>query len=195
MSKKAKITDLRLDTHNANKGTERGRAALEKSLRNLGAGRSILVDKNGKAIAGNKTLEVAAELGLPIEVVETDGNTLVVVKRNDLDLDKDSRARELAYADNRVAELDLEWDLDVLAADAASDAVDLSGFFSDKELAKLIGDDAAGGWNGSEEGNADTDQLGAMKYSLIVECNGEKHQAELMTRLEQEGLTCRPLIS
>ena len=44
------------DSRNANKGTERGLALLDKSLRQYGAGRSILVDKNGRVIAGNKTL-------------------------------------------------------------------------------------------------------------------------------------------
>jgi hypothetical protein len=34
-----KLSDLTPDSHNANKGTERGRALLEKSLRQYGAGR------------------------------------------------------------------------------------------------------------------------------------------------------------
>jgi hypothetical protein len=37
---------------------------LEHSLRNLGAGRSILTDSNDNIIAGNKTHEVAIELGI-----------------------------------------------------------------------------------------------------------------------------------
>lgn len=106
------------DKRNANKGTDRGRAALKQSLERLGAGRSVLVDKHGVAIAGNKTLEAAGELGLTKTVeVETDGSTLVVVKRTDLDLETDIKARELAFADNRVGELDLEWDPEVLKTD------------------------------------------------------------------------------
>ena len=106
------------DKRNANKGTDRGRSALKQSLERLGAGRSVLVDKHGVAIAGNKTLEAAGELGLTKTVeVETDGSTLVVVKRTDLDLETDIKARELAFADNRVGELDLEWDPEVLKTD------------------------------------------------------------------------------
>ena len=41
------------DRHNMNRGTERGLQLLEKSLRDYGAGRSILVDKAGNVIAGN----------------------------------------------------------------------------------------------------------------------------------------------
>ena len=61
------------DRDNANAGTQRGRGLLEKSLRKLGAGRSILVDADGNVVAGNKTLEIAAQIDLPVRVVETDG--------------------------------------------------------------------------------------------------------------------------
>lgn len=105
------------DKRNANRGTERGRELLKQSLSRLGPGRSILVDKHGTAIAGNKTLAEATSQGIPTVEVETDGKTLVVVKRTDLDLDTDIKARELAFADNRVAELDLDWDTEVLKTD------------------------------------------------------------------------------
>jgi len=62
--KRAKLADLSPDEHNANRGTPRGRAVLDKSLQELGAGRSILVDRNGRIIAGNKTHEAAAGAGL-----------------------------------------------------------------------------------------------------------------------------------
>jgi hypothetical protein len=104
-----RVTDLTPDARNANVGTTRGRALLGQSLRRYGAGRSILADRHGQIIAGNKTLEHAAALQMPIRVVETDGSELVVVRRTDLDLVQDHRARELALADNRVAELDLAW--------------------------------------------------------------------------------------
>jgi hypothetical protein len=115
---KAKVTDFTPDSKNANKGTERGRSLLEKSLRELGAGRSILADKHGNLIAGNKTAEVAGEIGLDEAiVVETNGHQVVVVKRMDLDLGEDEKARTLAYMDNRVGELDLEWDIEQLLED------------------------------------------------------------------------------
>lgn len=107
------------DRHNANEGTQRGRGLLEKSLRKLGAGRSILTDKDGNVIAGNKTIEAAADIDLPVRIVETDGNELVVVKRTDLDLysETDKRARQLAYADNKIAEVDLAWKPEQIAVD------------------------------------------------------------------------------
>jgi DNA modification methylase len=107
------------DRENANEGTQRGRGLLEKSLRKLGAGRSILTDKDGNVIAGNKTIEAAADIDLPVRIVETDGSELVVVKRTDLDLysETDKRARQLAYADNKVAEIDLAWKPEQIAVD------------------------------------------------------------------------------
>jgi hypothetical protein len=104
----AKIADLIPDDRNANAGTERGQQLIENSLRNYGAGRSILIDKNNRIIAGNKATENAGQVGLDdVIVVETDGTRLVAVKRTDLDLKRDKAARELAIADNRTSEIDL----------------------------------------------------------------------------------------
>lgn len=61
--KKAKLKDLIQDDRNMNKGTERGQQLIEKSLREFGAGRSLLLDKNNRIIAGNKTHKNAEALG------------------------------------------------------------------------------------------------------------------------------------
>jgi len=47
-----KLEDLVQDRQNANAGTERGRYMLDHSLRELGAGRSILVDKKRSGHCG-----------------------------------------------------------------------------------------------------------------------------------------------
>lgn len=139
MTKTAKtINDLIPDKHNANKGTVRGLAALEDSISEYGAGRSILVDRDGNVIAGNKTLQSAADAGLEVIVVPTDGTKLVVVQRTDLGLyDDDKRARLLAYADNRISELDLEWDAEQLLADLNA-GVPLTVLFEDDELLEIL---------------------------------------------------------
>jgi hypothetical protein len=132
------IADLTPDARNANRGTVRGRAMIEASLRECGAGRSIVVDKEGRVIGGNKTLEVVEELGLPVVVVPSDGKTLVVVQRTDLDLESDPKARRLAYLDNRTTDVDLEWDAEAIAADLEA-GVELGDLFDADELAKIIG--------------------------------------------------------
>jgi hypothetical protein len=79
----------------------------------------------------------------PSASCETDGTELVVVQRTDLDLDTEGGALELAYADNRVAELDLDWDVAELLADRDA-GLDLAavGFDADELAALLAGLDA-----------------------------------------------------
>ena len=135
------IGDLQPDPDNANLGTERGLQMLDDSLREDGAGRSILVDRDGVTIAGAKTLERAADIGLPIRVVQTDGTELVVVQRTDLDLsgkgEAQVRARRMAYRDNRSSEVGLVWNPDQLLADLES-GFDFDGLFGDEELAEVL---------------------------------------------------------
>ena len=135
MTETIKLSDLQPDDGNANKGTERGAYMIRQSLQKLGAGRSILLDKNGKVIAGNKTLESAADIGLDdVLIVRTRGDQLVAVMREDLDLDDpEGQARQLAYADNRTGQVSLEWDAGVLAADLEQ-GVDLGDWFTAFEL-------------------------------------------------------------
>lgn len=134
--RRAKLTDVAPDPANANRGTERGAAALERSLRELGAGRSILLDKHGVAIAGNKTLQKAAELGFDeLLIVPTDGRQLVAVQRTDLDL-AEPAARKLALADNRIGELDLEWDAEALKQLPAEVT---EGLWTAEELRAMLG--------------------------------------------------------
>lgn len=133
-----RLDDLTPDATNANKGTVRGRGMVEASLRETGAGRSILADAQGRIIAGNKTLEAWADIGGEIEVVRTKGDKLVVVQREDLDLSDDTgTARKLAYYDNRAGEVGLEWDAEQLLADVQA-GVDLSALFRDDELDALL---------------------------------------------------------
>lgn len=112
-----KISDLTPDNKNYNKGSEFGNSLIEKSLRKFGAGRSILLDKNNRIIAGNKTIENAASIGLEdIIIVETTGNQIVAVKRTDIDLDS-KVGRELALADNASAKASITWDEELLLDD------------------------------------------------------------------------------
>jgi DNA modification methylase len=132
-------SQLSLDPLNANRGTERGQRELDRSLREYGTGRSVLVDRNGVIIAGNKTYERAKQLNIPIRVVKSDGTTLIAVQREDLDLGTNPHARALAVADNRVAELDLNWDPELLKRYEA-DGLDLKTLFTDEEFERLLGE-------------------------------------------------------
>jgi hypothetical protein len=179
-----KLSDLIPDDRNANKGTDRGRGIIEQSLRKYGTGRSILVDKNGRIIAGNKTVENAGAAGLKdVLVVQSDGSKLIVVQRTDLDLKQDKAAKELAIADNRSAELNLSWDPEVLAELGAE--IDMTPFFSAKELGRIVGkggDSAGAGDKALNHG-----------YGVMIENISEDQQLKLLEQLTAEGLTCRAL--
>ena len=138
-----RLIDLQADPHNTNRGTDRGRVALERSLRDYGAGRAVLIDRHGRIIAGHKTIEQAKRLNLPLRVVKTDGQHLIAVQRDDLDLRTDPRARALAIADNRVGQLDLEWDVAMLKQ-LHADGLDLSAFWTADEFATLFAEPTTG---------------------------------------------------
>jgi hypothetical protein len=89
---------------------------------------------------------------LRLRVVHTTGDYLVAVMRDDLDLaDPASRAHGLAIADNRVGELDLEWDVAMLQR-LKADGLDLSPWFTDDEFTELMNTQLSAG--GDELENA-----------------------------------------
>lgn len=182
MTTKRKLADFIPDDRNANAGTVRGLAMLEDSLRDYGAGRSILVDKNNKVIAGNKTLSSAVDLGLTDAiVVPTDGKQLVVVQRVDIDLDT-KRGRELALADNRVGEVDLSWDAGALQS-LIDDGADVARFFDADELDILLQTVGDGAWSAALGGlpSGDKSPFQQMTFTL------SDAQAETVTAAMQKA--------
>lgn len=112
------IKDLRFDDKNFNKHTEYGMSLLEKSLRENGAGRSILIDKDNNIIAGNGIVEAAGSVGLEkVKIVETSGDEIIAVKRTDIALDSE-QGRTMALADNATASIDLDWNDDLINEEA-----------------------------------------------------------------------------
>ena len=104
------IDDLIQDDHNFNKGTEEGAQLIERSFKDYGAGRSVLIDKNNRIIAGNKSQKGAKGAGIKkVRVIETDGTELIAVKRTDLSLDS-KEGREMALLDNLTSQKNLNWD-------------------------------------------------------------------------------------
>lgn len=147
------LKDLKQDGHNANKGTDRGGRLLRDSLADVGPWRSIGVDANGIIGVGNKTGKTWRELAKPedVIVVQTDGTKLVVVQRTDLDLEAEDeaarkKARRAAYYDNRAAELNLEWEIDVIREDWR-EGVGLGAMWEATDLfteGEIMGEQASG---------------------------------------------------
>ena len=69
---------ITFDKRNYRRHDEKNKRVIRKSLEELGAGRSVVIDKDGALIAGNGVYEQAQKLKMPVRVVETDGSELVI---------------------------------------------------------------------------------------------------------------------
>lgn len=106
---------INFDKRNYRKHNARNKDLINKSLKECGAGRSIVIDNEDNIIAGNGIYEQAQKLGLKTKVIETDGSELVVVKRTDLQTD-DEKRKQLAVMDNSASDSS-EFDFELLQAD------------------------------------------------------------------------------
>lgn len=135
----SEIKELKFDDKNFNKHTEFGMSLLEKSLKQFGAGRSVLIDKDNNIIAGNGIVEAAGQAGIEkVRIIETTGDELIAVKRTDVELDS-AQGREMALADNATAQADLEWNEELLRSEFDDD--ELRGWGVDLKPYKEIKED------------------------------------------------------
>jgi len=111
--KEKTLADLHPDRFNFNRGTFHGRRTIARSLRENGAGRSILIDKDDNIISGNQTVAEAIKQGKKLKIVDTDPDTIIAVRRPDLSL-YSTAGHEMALADNVAAFQNITWDKDTL---------------------------------------------------------------------------------
>ena len=100
------IASLKADDRNARRHSERNIGAVVESLRRFGQQKPVVVDRDGRVLAGNATLAAAKILGWE----------RLDIARTSLSGDE---ATAYAIADNRTAEL-AEWDDEVLMGQLAS---------------------------------------------------------------------------
>jgi hypothetical protein len=126
------------DPANARAHDEHNQQAIRRSLSELGAGRSIVVDAAGTIIGGNETYRQAQALGLKTRIIATRGDELIVVLREDLKPD-DPRRLALALADNRANDLSVfdDQQLADLLQQLPPPQLAAAGF-TDKDLARLL---------------------------------------------------------
>lgn len=136
-----KIKELIQDDKNFNKGTEFGNSLIEKSFRKFGAGRSILIDKNNRIIAGNKSVENAMSIGIEdVQIIESDGTKIIAVKRTDIDLDS-QQGREMALADNASAKANIVFDAELIESEVGEATAVEWGVELEKEQPEVEEDD------------------------------------------------------
>ena len=164
------IEELRQDNLNFNKGTYEGEVLIKKSLERFKAGRSVLIDKNGRIIAGNKSQQAAIAAGIKkVRVIETTGDELVAVKRTDIDINT-KKGRELALADNATTKVNLVFD-----------HVEL-----EKEMFECDLDPNEWGVP-----HLAPDENEEHEYQVIVDVDNEKEQEKLYNRLTKQGYECK----
>lgn len=160
----------------------RGRVdVIKRSLARHGQYRPIVVNRRTmQVLAGNHTMHAARELGWH-ELAATF-----------VDVDEDTAAR-IVLVDNRASDLatDDDDELAALLSSLADSEAGLDGTgYDDADLKQLL--DQLSGAEGGD--SADTSpQLGDVEYRLVIECEDEHEQAELLERLQGDGLNVRAI--
>ena len=133
---------IKYDKRNYRKYNDKNKELINKSLKECGAGRSIVIDNEGEIIAGNGIYEQAQKLGIKTKIIETDGSELVVVKRTDLATNDDKR-KQLAVMDNSSSDSS-EFDFELLKTDFEAETLNDWGLdvdFSMEEPTEIIEDE------------------------------------------------------
>lgn len=158
----AKLSDDRLDKfrpqrRNSNKHTQRGGGMLEASMRQYGYVAPMTAAADGEIIDGSARIETSATVfGDDVLVVHHDGTKPVIMVRDDIASADTPEARAISVAANRIAQVNLEYDAEVILGDLQA-GVDLSGLWFEHELDAMLnglaGEDVdhAAEWQGMPE--------------------------------------------
>ncbi len=172
------VAEIRADEQNCRQHDRRNLTIIRQSLEAFGQQKPIVVDAQGRCVAGNGTLAAARELGW----------THIAAVRTRL---QGSAAQAYAIVDNRATDMST-WDELQLAQTLAHLQNDeefpqgLSGF-DDAEIERCI--NASTGLAAAELPEVPIDDL----YQVLVQCRDEAQQRTLFTRLTEEGWQCRVL--
>ena len=134
-----KISDFRPQQRNANRHTQRGLGMLDKSMADNGFIGAMTSAADGEIFDGSARLETAYDrFGEEVEpiVVDADGTRPIIVRRVDIPSASDPKAKKLAIAANRIAQVDLDWDPEVLAA--VNQEIDIGDLFFENELEDIF---------------------------------------------------------
>lgn len=175
-----KINELTKFEGNARKGNI---ALIAESLQKNGQFKPIVVNvgthtgKTNEVLAGNHTLAAAESLGWEkIDVVF-------------VDVDRDAALR-IVLADNRSNDV-ASYDNDALLS-LLHELPDLEGTgYSSKDLDELLGD--LMGIEDDEPENTREQNFGE-QYEVVIECENEFQQQDLLIKLSSEGLKVRAIV-
>lgn len=133
------LDDLTPDPKNARVRTDRSAQLIEASLTSYGAARSIVIDEDGRVLAGNGTVEGAKKAGIKnVRIVEAEGDEIIAVRRKGLTEDQKVG---LALADNRTSDTS-SWDQEMLHE--LSKQHNLEPWFEATDMDELLGPENIG---------------------------------------------------
>ncbi len=143
---------------------------------------------DGAILDGNARLETVATAFPHVDpiIVRHDGTRPVIAIRTDIPSAEDPRARDIIVGANRIAEVDLCYDLDVLRAFAA-DGLDLAPYAFDPALLEPVSTAAAAGDGGEAPMPSD-------RFGVIVLCESESEQRATYDRLVADGFRVKVVV-
>ena len=169
------MAKIKLDSKNYRVHPDKNKMIIDKSLKELGAGRSILIDSENEIIAGNGVFEQAEKQNIKIKIVETDGTELIAVKRTDLKTN-DKKRKKLALIDNHSTDTS-NFDFEVINVDFEEVELEEWGV----ELEKI---------NNINEINEKTYNENNLWF-LNIEFNNEADCQKYYNKFINEGLICK----
>ena len=186
-----KLERFRPQTRNANRHTQRGMGQLEASMRKYGYLTPMTAAADGEIIDGSARAETGATVfGDDVIVVHHDGTRPVIMVRDDIPSADTPEAREISIAANRIAQVNLDFDPEVLLADLQA-GVDLAQFWRQDELDELLADL-------TPKTTGDTEPPPSAyreQYGVIVICQDEAEQEAVYNQLAAEGFNCKVVVT
>jgi len=152
------------------------REAIDKvalSIREFGWRQPLVCDEHDVILAGHARLLAAQQLGLELVPVHVAAGLT------------EEQCRAYRLMDNR-SHQETTWDMDLLTPEL----LDLSVIGVDL---KLTGFDEAE-WPLLAVGSDQSGQLDC-NFQILIDCTSEQQQSQLLGRFQEQGITCRALIS
>lgn len=183
--KKVKLSEMNPAPYNPRVMNEAERAALRASLERWGLADLITWNKTtGNIVGGHQRYDQLVEDGIAsaqVVVVE-----LSEAEEKALNVQLNNPRAQGRFTDS----------VDVLIASIKKDIPDLPTELRLEEITvPNIGDVDVGGLGGVDDDGAGAISSNEEAYKVLVVCDDERSQIELLERLESEGFTCRALIS
>jgi hypothetical protein len=173
-----KVSKLKPSEQNARTHSEAQIGEIAASIKKYGFTKPILAMRNGTVVAGHGALAAAKFLGMKeIDVRVVDGWT-------------DTERREYMLLDNKLAQKS-GWDAGLLAIELTElhslGALEFTGFnlMEFESLTMKPGDRSSD----KREG-----QFSPEAWDVLVSCNGEQSQRELLDELTKREYKCRALV-